>query len=129
MPGGRLRIAVAAMRALQDPEYYAARWTETHALREELRQGLEALVLEVVPGVGNFLLFHLPDGAPDAATVVRRCRKEDVFLRDAGATSAVLGDRALRTAVKDRETNARILRTLARAIRGPRNPGCGTAAG
>src|SRR6266850_1229630 len=55
-----LPAQVAAVRALQDPEYYAARYRETGALREELADQLRSLSWEVVPGIANFLLCHLP---------------------------------------------------------------------
>src|SRR4051812_25134335 len=78
-----LLAQVAAVEALRDPNYYAARVAETHELREELVSRLKALGLtEIVPGVANFVLLHLPDDGPDAATVVTRCRSAGLFLRD-----------------------------------------------
>ena len=68
------------------------------------------------PALANFLLRHLPQTGPDAATVCRRCRTRDVFLRDAGGISERLGPHALRIAVKDRLSNSRIIETLKWAI-------------
>jgi histidinol-phosphate/aromatic aminotransferase/cobyric acid decarboxylase-like protein len=112
-----LPAQVAAVNALQDSQYYAARYTETRILRDSFAIGLAELGLQLVPGVGNFILAHLPDQGPDAATVVRRCREERVFLRDASLMGTQMGDRTLRIAVKDRESNARILASLKGAFR------------
>jgi histidinol-phosphate/aromatic aminotransferase/cobyric acid decarboxylase-like protein len=107
-----LPAQVAAVRALQDPAYYATRYAETHALRHELAAGLTALGWEVLPGIANFLLCHLPPDGPGAAAVVQACRRHGVFLRDAASMSARLGTHAVRIAVKDAADNARVLRTL-----------------
>lgn len=112
-----LPAQVAAVRALQDPDYYAAFYRETAALREQLAASLRELGWEVVPGIANFLLCHLPAGSADADTVVRLARAEGVFLRDAVRMGARLGPRAIRIAVKDAATNARIV-TVLRKITG-----------
>jgi histidinol-phosphate/aromatic aminotransferase/cobyric acid decarboxylase-like protein len=109
-----LPAQVAAVRALQDPAYYEARYTETGRLRGELAGELTSLGCEVIPGVANFLLCHLPPTWPNAAAVVTRCREEGVFLRDASPMGAQLGDRTMRVAVKDGASNRRVVETLAR---------------
>jgi histidinol-phosphate/aromatic aminotransferase/cobyric acid decarboxylase-like protein/GNAT superfamily N-acetyltransferase len=112
-----LPAQVAAVRALEDPAYYEARYAETARLRNDLDAGLRELELDVIPGVANFLLCHLPPSGADAATVVRRCRGRSLFLRDAGPMGSQLGSLALRVAVKDDETNRRMLSILAAALR------------
>ncbi|NHC45715.1 histidinol-phosphate aminotransferase family protein [Motilibacter sp. K478] len=110
---------VAAVRALQDPGYYAARWAETAVLRTGLAHGLRALGLDVVPGAAaGFLLAHLPGDGPDAQAVVDACRAEEVYLRDAGAMGTALGAHALRIAVRTAPENARALAALTRALHG-----------
>ena len=113
-----LPAQVAAVRALQDPDYYAQRYAETHRLREHLVAGLAALHLQVLPGVANFVLCHLRADGPTAATVVARCRERGLFLRDASAMGSRLGAHALRIAVKDAATNEEMLRILAGALKG-----------
>lgn len=108
---------VAAVEALQDDSYYHERWKETADLREHLAAELQGLGLEVVPGVANFLLCHLPEGAPAAANLIERCRSAGLFLRDAAGRGSRLGTRAVRLAVKDAESNARMLQILKRALR------------
>jgi histidinol-phosphate/aromatic aminotransferase/cobyric acid decarboxylase-like protein/GNAT superfamily N-acetyltransferase len=112
-----LPAQVAAVRALNDPEYYSARYRETHLLRETLATALRALGLDVIPAVANFLLCHLPETFPDAATVSLRCREHAVYIRDAGEISSVLGPRALRIAVKDDQTNRMMIEVLREILR------------
>jgi histidinol-phosphate/aromatic aminotransferase/cobyric acid decarboxylase-like protein len=115
-----LLAQVAAVAALQDADYYAARYAETHRLRDEVAERLEELTgWEILPGVANFLLCHLPEDGPDAATVVKRCRARGLFLRDAGVMGARLGKHTLRIAVKDGSLNQRMVKIIATAIGHP----------
>jgi histidinol-phosphate/aromatic aminotransferase/cobyric acid decarboxylase-like protein len=108
-----LPAQVAVVHALRAREYYARRYRQTHALREELATGLRTVSgLDVLAGSTNSVLCHLPDDGPTVATVVTRCRERGLFIRDAGATSATLGQRVLRVAVKDADTNQRIKELL-----------------
>lgn len=104
-----LPAQVAATVALQDPGYYAACHAETHGLREELGRGLAALGWDVVPGTANFLLAHLPEDGPAAAEMVRQWRQRGLFVRDVASTAVEPDPRAVRIAVKDAPTNARML--------------------
>jgi len=111
-----LPAQLAAVRALQDPDYYSRRWRETRALRESLAQALSSLGWDVVPGSANFLLCHLPAGAAPASTVVERCREHGLWLRDVSDPRCGLGSGALRLTVKDAATNRRILEILRTVI-------------
>ena len=108
---------VAAVEALKDADYYARRYCETHALRAELAEELRALDWTVIPGVANFLLCHLPESGPDAAEVIARCRERGLFLRDVSAMRSQLDDRTVRLAVKDAQTNQRIIKVLSEVLR------------
>jgi histidinol-phosphate/aromatic aminotransferase/cobyric acid decarboxylase-like protein len=110
---------VAAVAALRDPIYYARRYRETHQLRERLAEMLrDTGAADVLPSVANWVLCHLAPNGPTAADVVRRCRQQGVFLRDVGAMGSRLGAHALRVAVKDDPTNARIAEAVAWALGG-----------
>ncbi len=112
-----LPAQIAAVKALEDPAYYAARYAETHALRARLADGLEALGgIEAVPGVANFLLCHLSPARPTAETLVAACRERGLFLRNAALTAPPLGDRAVRVAVKDAATNRRMTAIIEEAF-------------
>jgi histidinol-phosphate/aromatic aminotransferase/cobyric acid decarboxylase-like protein len=103
---------VAAVNALSDPAYYAARYADTHRLRKTLAHELDAMGLEVIPGIANYLLCHLPAHGPTAADVVAECRKQNIFLRDASPMGTQLGEHALRIAVKEADTNRKIIASL-----------------
>ena len=108
---------LAGVAALQDPDYYSRRYRETHTLRTRLADDLPALGdIEVTPGVANYLLFRLPANGPTAKIVIERCRKYNLFLRDASATSANLGAWSVRIAVKDATTNRRMVGILGRVL-------------
>jgi histidinol-phosphate/aromatic aminotransferase/cobyric acid decarboxylase-like protein len=141
-----LPAQVAAVRALEEGDYYRQRYAETHRLRERLRQGIVRLGLDPVPGVANFLLVHLPEirdrgntaspatgapwtpaagalattGAPATLTapaLLARCRARGLFLRDTASLSRRLQDRAFRIAVKDAATIPRMLAILRDELR------------
>ncbi len=113
-----LPAQVAAVAALRDPDYYARCYRETAALRERLAVDLERVLpaARILTGVANWVLCLLARQGPDAALICERTRSRGVFLRDSGATSAVLGRHALRVAVKDKATNRRVVETLAWAL-------------
>jgi len=83
-------------------------------LREQLVSGLELLGFEIIPGIANFVLCHLPSEGPAAAAVVTRCREHGLFLRDAAAMGSQLGTHALRIAVKDAASNRKILELVSK---------------
>jgi len=122
-----LPAQVAAVRALEDRDYYAARYRETRSLRENLATFLRSMGFDVIPSTANFLLCHLPEQSPDATVVSLRCRERGVYLRDAGEISPALGSRALRVAVKDQATNRIVVEALREAIcpdTNSMNPAC-----
>jgi histidinol-phosphate/aromatic aminotransferase/cobyric acid decarboxylase-like protein len=107
-----LPAQVAAVNALADADYYAAKHAATHTLRQELAAALKPLGWEIIAGVTNFILCHLPAAGPDAETVAARCRERGLFLRNATTMGSQLGDRALRIAVKDAATNRRLVKII-----------------
>ena len=112
-----LPAQLAAVMALQDEGYYAARYRDTRRLREQLSAGLRDLGgMEVTPGVANFLLVHLSDDGPDAKNLIGVCRQSDLFLRDASVTAPSLSPKVFRIAVKDDDTNDKMLKIIADAM-------------
>jgi histidinol-phosphate/aromatic aminotransferase/cobyric acid decarboxylase-like protein len=107
-----LPAQLAAVAALQDHDYYVARYAETHVLRGYLSEQLQSLGWEVVPGVANFILAHLPENALPAEHLIQRCRKRGLFLRNAALMGSQMGSRAIRLAVKNAATNARMLQII-----------------
>jgi len=111
-----LPAQVAAVRALEAPSYYAARYAETAMLREELAVRLRSLGWKVLPGVANFLLCHLPENGSDAASLVRACCRHGLYLRDAAAMGSHLGSHVVRIAVKDAAANQRMFSIIRQVL-------------
>jgi histidinol-phosphate/aromatic aminotransferase/cobyric acid decarboxylase-like protein len=112
-----LPAQVAAVQALEDEPYYVQRYLETHRLRMQLIDELRGIgIRKIVPGKANFVMCHLEPEHLTAAEVVQESRKRDVFLRDVSLMGSQVGSRAIRIAVKNRETNARIVEVLEKAI-------------
>jgi histidinol-phosphate/aromatic aminotransferase/cobyric acid decarboxylase-like protein len=113
-----LPAQVAAIAALQAPDYYAARYAETHVLRTEFASELQQFDgWKILPGIANFVLCHLPQEGLSAAALVTECRRHNLFLRNADAMGSTFGDCAVRIAVKDAETNRRMLDILKQVAR------------
>lgn len=104
---------LAAVNALQDVAYYQGRWNQTHGLRRELAAGLESLGFDVIPGTANFLLCHIPADGPTTQELIESCRHHGLYLRDVSSMGETLSDPSFRITVKDRGTNARMLKILA----------------
>jgi histidinol-phosphate/aromatic aminotransferase/cobyric acid decarboxylase-like protein len=107
---------LAAVEALQDQAWYAARAQETAELRDELAMVLKAVpgIRRIFPSAANFLMFELEE--PRAAEAAASCAAESVHLRDCGSLSARFDGRYLRTAVKPREEIQRIAAALRGAL-------------
>lgn len=110
---------LAAVRALGSQDYYNARWSETVELRLQLARDLTELSWRIIPSVANFLLCHLPEDRSVASDVVAKCQEHGLFLRDAARMGEGLGNHAIRVAVKDSETNRRMLEILKGVLNAP----------
>ncbi|MQY08919.1 histidinol-phosphate aminotransferase family protein [Actinomadura macrotermitis] len=113
-----LPAQVAAVQALRETEYYAARWAETARLRRDLAAALRELpgAPRVLSGYANSVLLTLPEGAPTATRVVRACRGSGVFVRDLTGMSPSFEGRTLRISVRGAEENARVVAALRGAL-------------
>ncbi|HEY2468694.1 MAG TPA: aminotransferase class I/II-fold pyridoxal phosphate-dependent enzyme [Terracidiphilus sp.] len=110
---------VAAVRALEDPAYYAEKYAQTHLHREKLIRALRSLgIEEIVPSRANFVMCHLEPDHPTVAEVIKESRESGVFLRDVTSMGMDLGARALRIAVKDEGSNQLVLDTLEKVLCG-----------
>lgn len=107
-------FAAAVLRAL--PEH--ARDIEAdarlnRARREAMRGGLEALGARVYPSEANFLLADL---RVPVAPLAARLEARRILVRDCMNFSGIDDGRHLRLAVKDGDSNARLLRELKEAM-------------
>jgi len=113
----RLPVQVAAVKALGDRLYCAKRYRQTYDLRDQLaRNRRDVCDVDVVPGVANFRLCHLPHDDPDARAVAQACRERDLFIRDVSRMGRRLIDRAIRIAVKDKPANDHIVDILSTVL-------------
>ena len=112
-----LPAQAAAVKALQDPEYYALRHAETRALRAALARDLRSAAgWDIVEGTGPFLLCHLPEEGPGAAALCAACRGRGLFLRDVSSMGKGFRGRAVRIAIKDAIQNRRIVEIVAEVL-------------
>ena len=108
---------VAAVKALEDPDYYQRRYQETHQLRFKLSTDLmEMANIDVINGFANFLLCEIPSRGPVTTELIEKCRRDGLYIRNVATTSSRLSQRMFRVAVKDQETNSKIVAILAAAI-------------
>jgi histidinol-phosphate/aromatic aminotransferase/cobyric acid decarboxylase-like protein len=116
-----LPAQIAAVRALQETDYYATQHRQTVALRNRLTDGLREAIpgLVVLPSVANFLLCFLPEGGRGLDEFLHDCASDGLFLRDVRSMGTQLGERALRVAVKDVETQGRMLEIMGRRWKEP----------
>ncbi|MBN1655773.1 MAG: histidinol-phosphate aminotransferase family protein [Deltaproteobacteria bacterium] len=112
-----LPAQLAAVTALDCFDYYTQRYRQTRDLRGALTARLEGRTdMQIIPGTANFLLAHLSERGPDAATLVENCRGRGLLVRDASNMGCEIGSRAIRITIQDAETNQAIAKILTEAL-------------
>jgi len=108
-----LPAQIAAVIAINDDEYYLKCYKETHRLRSKLVKGLEQLnTMKAYKSTTNFILFKLYSTGPNAKKLVQLCKEKGLFLRDVSNMGKNLGNYTIRIAVKDNDTNQRMINIL-----------------
>ncbi|CAN5508908.1 hypothetical protein BH11ARM2_BH11ARM2_12590 [soil metagenome] len=98
---------IAAIRALEDPNYYDERYGQTHALRRDLACRIQKTGYEVKEGVNGVLV-----SVQDAEGLVQDMASKGLYIRNTGRTAPSLGNEWVRIAVKDPDTQDRMLSKL-----------------
>lgn len=113
-----LPAQVAAVRALEETEYYSERYLETHRLREQLIEDIELRCPggEVIGGIGNWMLWYPPPGSVTVPHLLERCREEGLYLRDFADPQREPGIDALRISVKEASVQEKMVDILADAL-------------
>lgn len=113
-----LPAQIASVHALGAGSYYADCYRRTHELRQALARGVQEISpgTDILTGVINAVLCHLPIDGPDASEVVRRCRTRGLFVRDLSGMGQAPGGHAFRLAVKEPEIQRRVIEILAWAL-------------
>jgi histidinol-phosphate aminotransferase len=105
---------ILAIEALKDIEYYKGKWKETSKLREEFIKELRDIPnIKIYSGEGNFFLVELLNKLSGSAQeVVKKLSEKNVFVRDADSMSEQFHKSYVRIAVKDADTNKKIVAAL-----------------
>ena len=112
-----LPAQIAATYALESDSYYMEKYQETHKLRNELVAKLKDIgINEIIPGVANFIMFHLPNDFKSVSSIISECRKKGLYLRDVSGMGTSIGTNAMRMAVKDSATNKRMMEIFTTAV-------------
>lgn len=108
-----LPAQIAAVVALKEDRYYENCYDQTHMLKNEFTNELMKIKsIEVLQSKANFVLCFLPENGPDAAWVVTRCKEFGLYLRDVSTMGNNFNKHTIRIAIKDRETNQRMLEII-----------------
>jgi len=105
---------LAAIEALSNPDYYVDQSRLTREFRDEMKAGLTEFGWHVVPSVTNYLMAQVPDGG--VQVLCDQLADQGVFVRNCDSLSPRFQDGWLRIAVKDRETNHRMLAAIRQAL-------------
>ncbi len=111
-----LPAQVCGALAVRECGYYSGRYAQTASLRQSLTAGLSGLGLAVTDGVINCVLVHLPPDGPTADEVRESCRKDGVYIRNAGSMGSSMGTHTLRISVRGCEDNERVVHAMAEAL-------------
>jgi histidinol-phosphate/aromatic aminotransferase/cobyric acid decarboxylase-like protein len=108
-----LPAQIAATYALKQEDYYIKKYQETHELRDKLELQLKQIGIdEIIPGIANFIMFHVDNDKFSASRIVNECKLKKLYLRDLSGMGKSFEDDAIRMAVKDLNTNNKMIEIL-----------------
>ena len=108
-----LPAQIAATYALKQEDYYIKKYQETHELRDKLELQLKQIgIYEIIPGIANFIMFHVGNDKFSASRIVNECKLKKLYLRDLSGMGKSFEDDAIRMAVKDLNTNNKMIAIL-----------------
>ena len=108
-----LPAQIAAVYALQDPNYYLKRYQETSELRGQLARNLAAFDdWKIIQGASNFIVCCLPHGGPNGEFYFEKCREHNLFIRNIKTMGNSIDDYKIRIAIKNEATNKKIVNIL-----------------
>ena len=112
-----LPAQIASSYALKEEDYYLKKYQETNELRAALILELKQIGIdEIVPGIANFIMFHFSSDKFSASRIVNECKKKKLYLRDISGMGSSLKDNAIRMAVKDINTNKKMIKVFRECI-------------
>ncbi len=112
-----LPAQIASIYALKQEDYYLKKYQETKVLRDKLELELKQIGIdEIIPGIANFIMFHIRNDKYSASRIVNECKKQKLYLRDLSGMGASFEDNAIRMAVKDINTNKKMIKIFRECI-------------
>jgi histidinol-phosphate/aromatic aminotransferase/cobyric acid decarboxylase-like protein len=111
-----LPAQLAAVEALQDPDYYQKCYRETHALRAEALRWNALPRIQLFDSCASFYLIKVLDQS--ATALQQQLEADNIFVRNCDSMSTRFRDNFLRIAVKSRGQNWRIATALSEALTG-----------
>ena len=112
-----LPAQIASTYALKEEDYYLEKYKETHRLRDNLELELKRIGIdEIIPGIANFIMFHVSSDKFSASQIVNECKKKKLYLRDLSGMGSCLKDNAIRMAVKDKKTNKQMIKIFEKIL-------------
>ena len=109
-----LPAQVAAVEALADPDYYQARYRDTHALRAEALRWNALPGIQLFDSCASFYSIKVLDQS--ASSLQHQLEADNIFVRNCDSMSTRFHDNFLRIAVKSRGQNWRIATALSAAL-------------
>jgi len=108
---------IAALEALKANRYYEECYEKTHLLRKAFTKSLLKIKgVSVLEGKANFILCFLPTNGPTAATIVSKCQRMGLFLRDVSSMGKSFDKHTIRIAIKDKATNQKMLKIIKQVV-------------
>ena len=112
-----LPAQIAATYAIKQEDYYIKKYQETHELRDKLELQLKQIGIdEIIPGIANFIMFHVGNDKFSASQIVNECKLKKLYLRDLSGIGTSFEDDAIRMAVKDLKTNNKMIAILGECL-------------
>jgi histidinol-phosphate/aromatic aminotransferase/cobyric acid decarboxylase-like protein len=110
---------IAGVEALKDQQYYDEKYTLTHLLRQEVYRELsQRRNLRVNDSIANFYLLELLDPTINAEMVRAALQKDSIYIRNPDSMSTQFGGRFLRIAIKNKDSNEKIIAALKKIVGG-----------
>ena len=108
-----LPAQIGATYALKQEDYYTKKYQETHEHRDKLELQLKQIGIdEIIPGIANFIMFHVDNDKFSASRIVNECKLKKLYLRELSGMRKSFEDDAIRIAVKDLNTNNKMIAIL-----------------
>ena len=108
---------IGSLVALKENHYYEKCYEQTHLLRADFSNELMKFgSIEVLQSKANFVLCYLPENGPSAAMVVSKCVEMGLYLRDVSNMGKNFDKHTIRIAIKDKETNQKMLKIIKQVL-------------